>query len=500
MIIKHSYIKQIGPKKFRVYSEKGKNMGTYPSKEGAKKRLSQIEYFKHQNSADDNHVFSRGGEGGVPEFFRRNLDYGERDEALAKRLKKLRTAGSALNDLGFKKEAKKIKDGIKSLLLKSFLIVSLFGAGVHAANESLTSGRLMELSEEFAMEESSNVEEKKSPFDLGTPTEVIISSLYSNIPLEGKEQIILDLLKEYNPNLVFEGSGLQLRQEPLFKYIKRAEVAYPDLKKIMDKFSERLSSGYDITEVGEVGRMSISEDARKALMSAEGFSSKIYNDNKKLKWPIDKEKGSGHWTIGYGHLLTEIELDSGIITLKDESRIKWSPKLSEGNALKIKANDLILNSLLAAGLSEDTKISRPMFDALTDLSFNVGPGALSRFIISIKDESGDLSPDLFAKNISGWTKVDQKNQRKGILIRRISELLTAKGVLLPEDPDHVLRDSISTQSKMILPNKATIHDYLKSFDDNNTLTEAEAESVLNALSESPPNSPSEFVETVNKVI
>jgi len=500
MIIKHSYIKQIGPKKFRVYSEKGKNMGTYPSKEGAKKRLRQIEYFKHQNSADDNHVFSRGGEGEVPEFFRRNLDYGERDEVLAKKLKKLRTTSSALNDLGFKKEAKKIKEGIKSLLLKSFIVFSLLGSGVHAANQSLESGKLKELTEEFALEESSNAEEKKAQFNLGTPTEDVIFSIYPDVPTNGKEQIILNLLREYNPNLVFGESGLQLKQEQLFKHIKRAEVAYPDLKKIMDKFSERLESGYDITEVGKVGEMSISEDAKKSLMSAEGFSSKIYNDNKKLKWPNDKEKGAGHWTIGYGHKLKETELDSGIIILKDGSRIRWSPKLSEGDALRIKANDLILNSLLAAGLSEDTKISRPMFDALTDLSFNVGPGALAKFINSIQDNSGNLSPDLFAKEISGWTKVDEKEQRKGIIIRRISELLTAKGVLLPEEPEHVLRDSISIQSKMTLPNKTTIYDYLKSFDDNNTLTESEVESVLKALSERPPNSPSEFVETVNKVI
>jgi len=40
------YIKKIGPKKWRVYSEKGKNMGTYGSRAGAKKRLGQIEFFK----------------------------------------------------------------------------------------------------------------------------------------------------------------------------------------------------------------------------------------------------------------------------------------------------------------------------------------------------------------------------------------------------------------------------------------------------------------------
>ena len=33
---------------YRVVSESGRNMGTYPTKEKAKKRLQQIEYFKHK--------------------------------------------------------------------------------------------------------------------------------------------------------------------------------------------------------------------------------------------------------------------------------------------------------------------------------------------------------------------------------------------------------------------------------------------------------------------
>jgi len=33
---------------YRVVSESERNMGTYPTKEEAKKRLQQIEYFKHK--------------------------------------------------------------------------------------------------------------------------------------------------------------------------------------------------------------------------------------------------------------------------------------------------------------------------------------------------------------------------------------------------------------------------------------------------------------------
>lgn len=41
------YIKKIGPQKWRIYSEKGKNMGTYGSREAAEERLKQIERVKH---------------------------------------------------------------------------------------------------------------------------------------------------------------------------------------------------------------------------------------------------------------------------------------------------------------------------------------------------------------------------------------------------------------------------------------------------------------------
>jgi len=46
-----SYIRQIGKNKWRVYSRKGKNMGTFSSKQKAKERLRQIEYFKRVKSA-----------------------------------------------------------------------------------------------------------------------------------------------------------------------------------------------------------------------------------------------------------------------------------------------------------------------------------------------------------------------------------------------------------------------------------------------------------------
>ena len=44
---KIAFIKEISKGKWRVLSKKGRNLGTYNSKEQAEKRLKQVEFFKH---------------------------------------------------------------------------------------------------------------------------------------------------------------------------------------------------------------------------------------------------------------------------------------------------------------------------------------------------------------------------------------------------------------------------------------------------------------------
>lgn len=51
-LVKIAYIRKLPNGKYRVYSEKGKNMGTYNSHAAAKKRLGQIEFFKHKKASD----------------------------------------------------------------------------------------------------------------------------------------------------------------------------------------------------------------------------------------------------------------------------------------------------------------------------------------------------------------------------------------------------------------------------------------------------------------
>jgi len=494
MFIKESYIKQLGPKKFRVYSEKGRNMGTYTSRAGAKKRLRAIEYFKHLNSADDNHAFSRGGEGDVTEFFRRNLDYGERDKFLKKKISKLKSVKAALSGLGFKKEAVAIKNSIKSLLLNAFITLSLFGGAIHIANESLESGKLKEVMADFALEETPNLGELKAEFPIGTSIDSIISSIYPDISTENKRDIIVNFLEEYNPNLRFGESGLQLKQEEMFKHTHRAEVAYPDLKSILDKFSKRLESGYTPSEVGIVGKMSPSEEGINFTMTAEGFSAKIYNDKTDYAWPKDKNNpdAKGHWMIGYGHQLKENELSSGKIKLPSGKIIRWTDGITEEEGRELKQKDIIGISILNAGVNPEEEITRGMFDALTDLSYNMGPARLSKLLSESRDELGKISPDLFARRLSGWTKVIDPKKEKGIKIRRISQLLMSRGILLPEEPSHIESLFGDQETRMATPDKEVVIRYLKHYGDNN-ISKEEVARILNSLGKNPPNSPEEFV-------
>lgn len=50
LLIKVAKIRKIPGGKYRVLSQKGKNLGTYRSQKAAKKRLKQVEYFKYLDS------------------------------------------------------------------------------------------------------------------------------------------------------------------------------------------------------------------------------------------------------------------------------------------------------------------------------------------------------------------------------------------------------------------------------------------------------------------
>lgn len=500
MFTKEAYIRQIGPKKFRVYSEKGKNMGTYSSRAGAKERLREIEFFKHKNSADDNHLMPRGGQGGVPPFFRKNLDYGEREEVLKKKLKKLKNVSSALQNLGFKKEASEVKGGIKSLLLSAFLGLTGFAGVIFGLNQSLTDGVLRRAADDFALEESPNLEEKKMVFEIGTPVDTIIDTVYSDIPVQNKKEIIKEFIKEYNPNLSFEDETLKLKEEELLKHTHRAEVVYPDLKDVMDKFIRTLSSGYTPSQVGRAGEMSISPEGIDFIMRGEGFSEKIYNDNRQFVWPRDKDnrKAKGHWTIGYGHLLLPEELESGIIQISPTDRIRWTDGITKEEGARIKEKDLLRVSILKAGIDPEEEITKGMYDSFTDISYNLGPGGLSKILEKSKDETGNFNLDLFTKELGTWTGVTDPEMKKGVQIRRISQILMARGILLPENPEDAEEIFEKFDINMATPNKNVIQRYIKHYSNTGSLNEGRVKKVLEQVSTTPMSSPEDFVKILRE--
>lgn len=53
-LIKIAIIRKLPNGKYRVLSESGKNLGTYTSRDAAKKRLKQIEFFKYLDKQDEN--------------------------------------------------------------------------------------------------------------------------------------------------------------------------------------------------------------------------------------------------------------------------------------------------------------------------------------------------------------------------------------------------------------------------------------------------------------
>ena len=118
-MLKQSYIKKINPSKYRVLSESGKNMGTYKTLSEAKKRLSQIEFFKQQ---DD-----------LRQPMRTNLDLGERNL-----LRKIKKASDLLDGLGLKKEAQQLRNisyaATAGFILGSILAPFYIGASYYVSD------------------------------------------------------------------------------------------------------------------------------------------------------------------------------------------------------------------------------------------------------------------------------------------------------------------------------------------------------------------------------
>lgn len=116
---KYAFIKKHPHKEeWTVYSENGRRMGTYKSRAAAKKRLRQIEFFKHQKSND---VIEPNFHGGKPSF----LDVEIKESSLAKNKMEIQMKNSLyklaknLKNISHDSEADDVMDLAKSIQTSS---------------------------------------------------------------------------------------------------------------------------------------------------------------------------------------------------------------------------------------------------------------------------------------------------------------------------------------------------------------------------------------------
>jgi GH24 family phage-related lysozyme (muramidase) len=463
MFNKVSYIKKIGPNKFRVFSESGKNMGTYSSRGAAKKRLSQIEYFKRKGSI--------------------------LDISFSKKTELLRSTSIILNDLGLKKEASFISDLTKNFVFRSILLLSGLGGLGYLSND---------VAKEITTDKGISDELLDSrEFRSGTSLEQIIKEIYGNSLSKAQEKSAIEIIIAENKNLKFINGKVQLFDDESPALIN---LKYPNIEKIKTKIEEVVfakdlkESSEEIEETEEkfdfvpAKNLSFSKEGNETSKNFEDFKSIPYNAKGIPLWPKGLSTTKQDWTVGYGHKLIPEEISKKYIKLSDGKIIHYWNGISKEEAEIIWNDDLKTHSIYNIGISKDEEISKGLYDALTDMSFNMGIGNLTRFVQSIRDHSGNLSTELFSKEIPKWTH-SKKQDRKGILVRAICRLLIANEILIPENP----KDAASNK---VYPSKDVLLMYFKNFLGKD-FSDVEEEKLLKKLSANPPKNSEDFLDIIS---
>ena len=123
------------------------------------------------------------------------------------------------------------------------------------------------------------------------------------------------------------------------------------------------------------------------------------------------------WTVGVGHLVTEEELESGMINLSSGS-IPWESTLTRDQALEILRQDLepredYLNGVLPEDLTQG------QYDAMVLFLFNVGQANFKSSTLFKKINAGLYGQ--VPEQLARWNKV--KGQVvKGLTNRRNAEI------------------------------------------------------------------------------
>lgn len=157
--------------------------------------------------------------------------------------------------------------------------------------------------------------------------------------------------------------------------------------------------------------MKIVRQALTIITQSEGLSLQAYKDV------------AGHWTIGYGHLLTEGE-DGADIT--------------EEQAFELLEGDLIRTMRDVEELVE-VPLNDNQFSALVSFTFNLGSGALKRSTLLKKLNEGDYAGA--AGEFHRWTKAGptgMKVDQKGLIKRRYAEEILFRTPVPTWAPSHTV--------------------------------------------------------------
>jgi lysozyme len=139
------------------------------------------------------------------------------------------------------------------------------------------------------------------------------------------------------------------------------------------------------------------------VASREGFSAKAYD----LEGDI-----AGVDTIGYGHLLTENERQTGMLV-----EVPWANGITKAHALKVLAQDLRISQMCV-----DRNVKVPLTEnqriALVSFVFNLGCGAFCRSTLLKRLNAGEY--EAVPAELGRWIK---NNGRviKGLINRRNKE-------------------------------------------------------------------------------
>jgi lysozyme len=129
----------------------------------------------------------------------------------------------------------------------------------------------------------------------------------------------------------------------------------------------------------------------------EGFRARSYKDI------------AGHWTIGYGHLITEREFKTGKFDERSNITIGYATELLREDVAK--AENMVNKKV-------NVKVTQSQFDAMVSFAFNLGNAAFSRstMLKRVNEKDWFAAAEQFLK----WVYAGGR-KRRGLLRRRLDE-------------------------------------------------------------------------------